>query len=52
VCPGVVKNILNAESKIDLFSVPRFGILHLVLNPFVNPHVFGGNPESMALGWI
>jgi len=38
--PGVVKIILNSESKIDLLSVLRFGILPLMVNTLVIPAGF------------
>jgi hypothetical protein len=45
-----VKIIPKPESKIDLFSVPRFSILHLVVNSFVIPACFWRESNEHGAG--
>ena len=47
---GVVKIILNSESKIDLLSVLRFGILPLMVNTFVIPACFWRESREHGTG--
>jgi hypothetical protein len=46
----VVKIILKNESRIDLSSVPRFSILHLVVNTFVIPACFWRESSEHGAG--